>query len=117
VDSVSSGKFLVSVKGAPEILKPLFKNAPENFDSTFKYFVTNGYRVLAIGFKWMDYGRNAGPGFFRTLARSEVESELEFGGFLVFNCPLKSDALASVQELQESMHRASTLEKSFLMSL
>ena len=37
--------------------------------------------------------------------RDDVESTLIFAGFLVFFCPLKPDAKASVQMLNQASHR------------
>jgi cation-transporting ATPase 13A1 len=34
-----------------------------------------------------------------------VEKDLVFGGFLVFNCPLKDDAASTIRMLNESSHR------------
>jgi manganese-transporting P-type ATPase len=34
-----------------------------------------------------------------------VERDLQFGGFLVFNCPLKADAASTIRMLNESSHR------------
>lgn len=39
------------------------------------------------------------------LDRASVESQLIFVGFLIFSCPLKPDAKATVVELNESSHR------------
>jgi hypothetical protein len=35
-----------------------------------------------------------------------------FGGFLVFNCPLKDDAASTIRMLNESSHRVPPLKKS-----
>lgn len=39
------------------------------------------------------------------MTRDEVERDLVFGGFLVFNCPLKSDAASTIRMLNDSSHR------------
>ena len=39
------------------------------------------------------------------LSRDEVEKGLKFVGFLVFHCPLKSDAVATLKMLADSSHR------------
>ena len=39
------------------------------------------------------------------LTRDEIESDLAFAGFLVFHCPLKSDAVESLKMLIDSSHR------------
>ncbi|KIK31835.1 hypothetical protein CY34DRAFT_102670, partial [Suillus luteus UH-Slu-Lm8-n1] len=39
------------------------------------------------------------------LSREDVESRLMFGGFSVFHCPLKPDAVETLKMLAESSHR------------
>lgn len=39
------------------------------------------------------------------LSRDDVESHLQFAGFLVFHCPLKPDAVSTLRMLNESSHR------------
>lgn len=39
------------------------------------------------------------------LARDQVETSLIFVGFLVFHCPLKSDAVDTLKMLADSSHR------------
>lgn len=39
------------------------------------------------------------------LHRDEVESRLQFAGFLVFHCPLKADAIEALKMLADSSHR------------
>ncbi|OEL17438.1 putative manganese-transporting ATPase PDR2 [Dichanthelium oligosanthes] len=40
----------------------------------------------------------------RSLDRDQVESDLTFAGFAVFNCPIRSDSGAVLQELGQSSH-------------
>lgn len=40
-----------------------------------------------------------------TISREQVESKLEFAGFLVFHCPLKPDAISTIRDLNDSSHR------------
>jgi len=39
------------------------------------------------------------------MSRDEIESGLTFGGFLVFQCPLKPDAVEILKMLGDSSHR------------
>lgn len=41
------------------------------------------------------------------LKRDQVERDLKFVGFLVFHCPLKPDAVATLKMLSDSSHRVS----------
>lgn len=43
------------------------------------------------------------------MGRDEAESQLTFAGFLVFHCPLKEDAVATLKMLADSSHRVSFL--------
>lgn len=42
---------LAAVKGAPETLKPMFIDAPKDYDEIFQKFTRQGARVLALGYK------------------------------------------------------------------
>lgn len=97
----SGRKLIGSVKGAPETLKTMFTQLPDNYDQTYKYFTRRGSRVLALGHKVM----NTDPSKLKDLHRDEVESGLTFDGFLVFHCPLKSDAVETLKMLADSSHR------------
>ena len=44
-----------------------------------------------------------------------MEKDLVFGGFLVFNCPLKDDAASTIRMLNESSHRVPNPLFLFLM--
>ena len=39
------------------------------------------------------------------IPRADVECDLDFAGFLVFHCPLKSDAVEVLKMLADSSHR------------
>lgn len=94
-------KLVASVKGAPETLKTMFAQIPEDYDATFKSFTRKGSRVLALGRKVM----NIDAGQINHVHRDQVERDLEFVGFLVFHCPLKPDAVATLKMLADSSHR------------
>ncbi|GAA5847692.1 hypothetical protein JCM5353_002617 [Sporobolomyces roseus] len=95
-------KVLFSVKGAPETLKKMYKDVPEDYEKTYKWFAQRGSRVLALGYKWSD-GMSAKE--ITTVSREQVESSLSFAGFLVFHCPLKPDAIQTLKDLADSSHR------------
>lgn len=103
VATIDGGRTMVAVKGAPETIKKMITNIPENYDETYKSFTRTGSRVLALGFKYLE--NNISDGKIASLVRDKVESELSFGGFLVFHCPLKEDAKETVEMLNESSHR------------
>lgn len=91
-------QLLAASKGAPEVLKPMFKELPSNYDEVYRHYTRRGSRVIALGYRWLE-----GDG--RSLKREQVESELQFAGFLVLHCPLKPDAVESLRQLNDSSHR------------
>ena len=60
-----------------------------------------GARVLALGRKNLG---NISSGQIRNFTREEVETELEFVGFLIISCPLKPDSIAVMKEIIASSH-------------
>ncbi|KAG2336157.1 HAD-like protein, partial [Suillus weaverae] len=102
VSSLPSGKVLVAVKGAPEMIKGMLAELLEWYDVTYKWYTRRGSRVLALGTKEMD----AMPiDKINKLSRKDVESRLTFAGFLVLHCPLKPDAVETLKMLADSSHR------------
>lgn len=100
VISKVDGKILVGVKGAPETIGERLTNVPSDYEDTFKFFTRAGSRVLALAYKYLDDEK-----FVDKLERNQIESDLIFGGFIVFHCPMKSDAIDTIQMLNQSSHR------------
>lgn len=98
-----SSKLFIATKGAPETLKEMYSNVPDNYDSMYKSWAKKGSRVLAFGYKYLD--ANVKQSDIKDLARAKVESGLIFAGFLIFHCPLKPDAVDAVKMLSNSSHR------------
>ncbi|KAF1992171.1 cation transporting ATPase [Aulographum hederae CBS 113979] len=94
-----------AVKGAPETIRSMLVDTPPKYEETFKHFTRNGYRVLALAYKYMATDGEFGQNRINGLKREEVESELRFAGFLVLQTPLKEDAKRAVRMLNESSHR------------
>eukprot|EP01132_Coremiostelium_polycephalum_P002271 gene2271-2796_t len=92
-------------KGAPEILKPFFssKSLPENYDQCYKTYSRQGSRVLALGYKHFSNQLNNSQ--IKHIPRDDLEKDLEFGGFLIFDCPLKPDSKASIEILSQADHK------------
>lgn len=95
-------KTMVSVKGAPEVLKTMIAQVPSHYEDTYKYYTRRGSRVLTLAYKFMDIN---GVGKLNDLTRDQVEQDLVFAGFLVFTCPLKPDAIETLKMLADSSHR------------
>lgn len=95
-------KTFAAVKGAPETLKTMITDVPSHYEDTYKYYTRRGSRVLALAYKFMG---DLGYRQINDLSRESVESNLVFAGFLVFTCPLKPDAVATLKMLSDSSHR------------
>ncbi|EGO29932.1 cation-transporting ATPase [Serpula lacrymans var. lacrymans S7.9] len=102
ISTLPSGKCLVAVKGAPETIKGMLAEIPEWYDETYKWYTRRGSRVLALGTKELD---SMGIEKINKVLREDIESRLNFAGFLVFHCPLKPDAVESLKMLADSSHR------------
>ncbi|KZW01439.1 putative ATPase [Exidia glandulosa HHB12029] len=97
-----AGRTMVAVKGAPETIRGMLSVVPPTYDETFKWFTRRGARVLALGWKEQQALSNDK---IHKMHRDEIESGLTFGGFLVFQCPLKSDAVEVLKMLGDASHR------------
>jgi cation-transporting ATPase 13A1 len=95
----------VGVKGAPETIRTMLTDVPPFYEETFKHFTRNGGRVLALAYKYLATDSELGQTRINNLKREDVEANLKFAGFLVFQCPLKPDAKEAVRMLNESSHR------------
>lgn len=91
---------LIAVKGAPETVLTMLKDAPANYTEAFTHYTRNGSRVLAFAYKYEEIKK------IETYTRERAERDLHFAGFIVYTSPLKPDAVASIRMLNESSHRA-----------
>ncbi|KAL7713907.1 P5A-ATPase transmembrane helical hairpin domain-containing protein [Entamoeba marina] len=89
---------LAVVKGAPEILKSRFIDTPHNYDNICRFFTLQGMRVFAFGSKDVKKSSNG------KYIRDEIETDLHFGGFVMFSSPLKEKSAETVELLQQSEH-------------
>jgi cation-transporting ATPase 13A1 len=82
----------VLCKGAPEIIKDLLKEVPHNYDDCYQKWAKEGYRVLALAY-------NDNEIFDYSTRREELEKDLIFCGFAIFETPLKHNADKYIKEL------------------
>ncbi|KFM68901.1 putative cation-transporting ATPase 13A1, partial [Stegodyphus mimosarum] len=97
----SDTSYIAAVKGAPEILKPMFSEVPSNYDDTYTEMSRRGARILALGRR--DLGILSHQEV-RALTRDDIEKKLTFVGFVIISCPLKSDSKAVIKEIQAASH-------------
>ncbi|KAK9462203.1 uncharacterized protein V1516DRAFT_711632 [Lipomyces oligophaga] len=91
----------VYVKGAPEVMSSICKpdSFPADYDEVLDSYTHNGYRVIAVAtkvLKRMPWHRA------QKLKREDVESELEFAGFIVFENKLKPSTKGIILELEDA---------------
>jgi len=91
------------VKGSPEAIRELLtpELIPAWYDASYGAMAEEGMRVLALAYKPGNGLENA--------PRSQVESNLQFAGFIAFNCKTRSDSPIVIRALQESGHKVSML--------
>jgi cation-transporting ATPase 13A1 len=101
VDREGRSHYFAAVKGAPEALHSMLDKCPEDFESIYKRFAREGYRVLALGYRHLKI-HNIHEA--QHIQRETVECDLIFAGFLLFNCPLKEDSKEAILHLKNSSH-------------
>ncbi|KAF1985978.1 hypothetical protein K402DRAFT_454662 [Aulographum hederae CBS 113979] len=88
----------VYVKGAPECMKDICKpdSFPSDYDELLGYYTHRGFRVIGCATKtipklnWVKVQK---------MKREEVESDLEFAGFIIFENKLKPSSAGVIEEL------------------
>ncbi|XP_027942232.1 probable manganese-transporting ATPase PDR2 [Vigna unguiculata] len=93
--------FFSFVKGAPEVIQDRLIEVPPSYVETYKMYTRQGSRVLALAYKSL---ADMTVSEARSMDRDIVESGLTFAGFVVFNCPIRSDSATVLSELKESSH-------------
>uniref|UniRef100_A0ACD5THA0 Uncharacterized protein n=2 Tax=Avena sativa TaxID=4498 RepID=A0ACD5THA0_AVESA len=94
-------KFYAFIKGAPETIQERLVDLPPAYVETYKKYTRQGSRVLSLAYKLLP---EMPVSEARSLERDQVESDLIFAGFAVFNCPIRSDSAAVLLELEQSSH-------------
>lgn len=92
-------------KGAPEIIKELLDSGsiPRNYDAISREHMASGQRVLAVAYRPLTEEESKES--LKDLHRDVVEKDLQFGGFLLLDCPIKPDSKPVISELWSSGHR------------
>ncbi|KAJ2232243.1 hypothetical protein IWW45_005106 [Coemansia sp. RSA 485] len=96
------------VKGAPESIKDICRpeTIPANFQSVLDGYTKSGRRVIALAGKQLaDLGQSSSNSAVTQLARTSVENQLCFLGFLVFENKIKPETAAVLKELRDAKIR------------
>jgi len=96
----------VLVKGAPEVIVQHLSEIPDGYEECYKHHSRAGKRVLALAQRVL---KGASLSKLHNLTRDEAESELEFAGFLVFECPIKPESPDTIAQLRNSSHRVAMI--------
>ncbi|XP_050742833.1 polyamine-transporting ATPase 13A3 isoform X2 [Drosophila biarmipes] len=102
---LSDQVFNVYCKGSPEMLQTLCtpQSLPDNYSEQLSTFAKRGYRIIAIAFKPLVQKMNYSK--IQRLSREEVESNLEFLGFVVLENRLKPDTAKVIKALNSAKIR------------
>ncbi|XP_078511981.1 putative cation-transporting ATPase 13A4 [Lissotriton helveticus] len=101
---VGGDQCLAFMKGAPEKVISFCRpeTVPSNFSSELQIYTMQGFRVIGFAYKPMP---SQTPSELHSLAREEVESNLEFLGLLVMENQLKPETKPVLEELLEARIR------------
>jgi cation-transporting ATPase 13A3/4/5 len=77
------GKLALYVKGSPEMVSKLCVKVPDSFDYVLKMYALQGLRIIACAYREVDNIESS---------RAELENDLIFQGFLIFENQLKPES-------------------------
>ena len=88
-------------KGAPEVISEICNKStlPANYEQILQQYTHNGYRVIACAGKTLPKRTWR---FAQKVSREEVESNMEFLGFVVFENKLKPSTTPTLASLQDA---------------
>jgi len=100
-----SDELEVFVKGAPEVIRDICRKntVPGDFNQKLHRLVNRGYRVIAVGYRTLD---NVKYHKLMKMKREEIECDLEFLGFIIFENPLKPGTTKTINALNEATIRS-----------
>ncbi|OHT00953.1 putative cation-transporting ATPase 13A1 [Tritrichomonas foetus] len=91
-------KLYALMKGAPETIKEILDEVPENYDETCRKYTKQGCRVLALAYREV-------ANIDANTPRSTIECHMKFAGFILFSAAIKRGSEDTVVALLKSQHR------------
>ncbi|CDR96033.1 cation transporting ATPase, putative [Babesia bigemina] len=95
LDNSYDGDVMLLCKGAPERVRPLLREVPEYYDELYQQLAIGGMRVLTLACRKLPITPTEVP----SVVREEVESSLEFVGFLALESPIRSSSVICMRQL------------------
>ncbi|KAI5862835.1 hypothetical protein GGS23DRAFT_605367 [Durotheca rogersii] len=91
----------IYVKGAPECMRDICRpeSFPTDYNELLSYYTHKGYRVIACATKHI---KRLSWVKSQKMKRDEVESDLDFVGFIIFENKLKPTTTTVIKELTQS---------------
>lgn len=91
----------IFVKGAPECMRDICRpeSFPSDYEEQLSYYTHKGYRVIGCATKHI---KKLSWVKAQKMTRTDVESDLEFVGFIIFENKLKPTTAAVLNELLQS---------------
>lgn len=92
--------YFIVTKGAPEVIEKRLTVTPGNYEVGYKKFASQGARIIAMAYRQLDVDNEEDKAIIRGADREKAESSLVFGGFAVFQCPLKPESEGALRQEQ-----------------
>lgn len=104
IKDVIEDSFEFYTKGAPEVIKEHCRpeTLPEDFDDLLGYYARHGQRVVACAYRRVPEEVEE----LMRIPRSQIERDLHFLGFIVFENKLKEESPVAISELAAAQIRS-----------
>ncbi|EMR10858.1 hypothetical protein PNEG_01004 [Pneumocystis murina B123] len=101
VKKFNSTDMHVYLKGAPEIMKDVCQenSFPEDYDEVLSYYALHGFRIIACATKTLS---NVSWAETQKMRREEIEKDLLFIGFIIFENKLKPVSADVIETLKNA---------------
>ena len=103
VKNLNSNYYKIFCKGSPEKIKEICDNKtlPQDYDKVYKYYSSQGYRIIAMAYKNIKLKMKS----ILQLKREYIENNLIFIGFLIIENKLKEGTKDTIVELDNADYR------------